>query len=291
MPFSALWEIFTEKKASLTVVLGSSYMKVAKMRKEKTKVSKDVEDIERSTRPIRGNISIFSHAARSRMMYAIAKVRRDLLPLFVTLTYPKEYSENWKDWKRNLEMITRAILREFPNASGIWKLEPQRRGAPHYHLLVWGVSLCELRGLIPYAWNDIVAPSNVEHLRWHLGKIGNGNVHCVQEVHTQKQMYMYVVKYISKAALEGWEYVGKWWGIFGRRNLPLGDEVVFEINEKNADDVIRYIRRFTRCGKGMAAVSRQQICDADQWMEKLQTIPMGTYADWLRKVEGRNDSV
>lgn len=266
-------------------------MKVSKARKEKGTVSKQVENMEKSERPLRGNISTFSSEARVRMMYTISKVRRDLLPSFVTLTYPKEYSEDARDWKHNLKLITKTILRKFPSASGIWKLEPQRRGAPHYHLLVWGVPLCELRGLIPYAWNDLVAPSNVEHLRWHLGKIGNGNVHCVQEVRTQKQMYMYVVKYISKAAIEGWQYVGKWWGIFGRKNLPLGDEVIFEINEKNADDIIRYMRRFTRRGKGVAAMSRQQICDADQWMEKLQTISMGTYADWLKRIEVQNDSI
>lgn len=223
------------------------------------------------------------------MLYMIAKTRRDCLPCFVTLTYPKVYNMDERSWKNDLIRLSHRLSYEFDNIAVIWKLEPQRRGAPHYHLLVWNESLQDLQDRIPVIWNQIVAPNDVEHLRWHRGKIGN--VHCVQEVRTQMRMLQYVTKYISKSSLEGWKNVGKWWGVFFKDRLPFGQEVVYEIDDEVANDLIRYIRRFTGFGGGLALQSRQTVCDADQWMEKLQTKPMGSYLDWLRSVEGGSNEV
>lgn len=298
-------EIFTESKsATLTVVNGASYVKVAKPKKkritdelEEVKVKKLLSETEKEKSRYKGGSQIikFSKVARRNMMYTLSKIRRDCLPSFVTLTYPSKFSESPEVWKNDLHLFIKRLQRRFPDVAGIWKLEPQRRGAPHYHLLLWNQSLGALQEFIPFSWNEVVGNGDVDHLRWHLGKLNNGNIHCVQEVHTQKQMYQYVLKYVSKSSLEGWEKVGKWWGVLGRDFLPLGDEVVFEITDQNADDIIRYMRRFTRMGSGMALQSRQQVCDADQWMEKLQTIPMMSYREWLQlpqvKEVSRNVSV
>lgn len=235
-------------------------------------------------------IRTFSNEARQNMMYTIAHVRRDCLPCFVTLTYPKVYSENPKEWKRHLHMFARRLDRKFENVAGIWKLEPQKRGAPHYHLLLWGVPLSELQRFVPVAWNEIVAKDDNEHLRWHRGEMGNGNIHCVQEVATQKAMYTYVTKYINKSAVEGWQNVGKWWGILWKSRMPFGEKIIYDITDKDVYNVIRMMRRYTGSGSGFALQSRQQICDADQWMEKIQTRPMGSYLDWLRRIES-NDAV
>lgn len=270
--------------SSLMIVSGASYAKVKKSKKD---IGLD-DELKSQKKKMETNnkkgsvIRTFSKEARQNMMYTISKIRRDCLPSFVTLTYPKVFSDDPKVWKKDLHVFTMRLGRSFPDVAGIWKLEPQRRGAPHYHLLLWNVPMEELRDYIPQAWNDVVAPGDVEHLRWHKGNIGN--INCVQEVHTQKAMYQYVTKYINKAAAEDWQKVGKWWGMLWKSRLPFGEEVIFEINDKNAYDIIRYMRRFTRLGAGLALQSRQMVCDADQWMEKLQTVPMGTYVDWLNKV-------
>lgn len=267
-----------DAKSTLTIVKGASYVKVSKVKKDKVQVVKE-EKLEKNNK--RGSvISKFSKEARRNMFYTIARIRRDCLPSFVTLTYPKVYSDDPNKWKNDLHIFVRRLARNFPDVAGIWKLEPQRRGAPHYHLLVWNVNTQDLCECVPRFWNDTVAFGDITHLRWHLGEIDNEP--CVKEVTTQKGMYQYVTKYISKAAVENWKNVGKWWGVFGKERLPFGDEIVFEVTDQNADDIIRYMRRFTRYGGGMSLRSRQQVCDADFWMEKLQTKSMLTYKDWLR---------
>lgn len=285
-------------QSSLTVVNGASYIKVSKVNKKKAELKEEMKDkkVDQKVNNKRGSvISTFSKEARRNMMYTLARVRRDCLPCFVTLTYPAVYNTDPKAWKKDLHDFTMRLARKsaFEDVAGIWKLEPQRRGAPHYHLLLWNVSLEDLRAYVPKAWNEIVASGDLEHLRWHRGDLSN--VHCVQPVMTQKAMYQYVTKYISKAALEDWKNVGKWWGMLWKNRIPFGEEVVFEITEGNANDIIRYMRRYTKMGGGLALQSRQQVCDADQWMEKLQTRSMGTFADWLQLPQvqeaGRNDGV
>jgi len=263
----------------MIVVEGSSYLKVQRSKKEKLgRVIEEVEKIKRQGN--KHNITHFSAHAKSNMLYTVAKIRRDCLPSFVTLTYPKIYDSDCKAWKRDLHNFILRLNRAFPEVAGIWKLEPQKRGAPHYHLLVWNISCSDLQDYVPYAWHDIAGDGDSLHLAWHLGQLGDKNINCVQEVTTQKSMYRYVLKYVSKSSMEGWQNVGKWWGVFFRERLPFGKEVVFEIGDSDVVQVMRYIRRFT--GRdSWNNQSRQMCCDANQWMEKLQTVSMGTYKDWL----------
>lgn len=272
-------------KAALTVVAGASYTKVQREQKEKV-IQEKKKDTEVNNK--RGSvISEFSREAQRNMFYMIARIRRDCLPSFITLTFPKVYSDNPKDWKKSLKNFIQHLGRRFPEVSGIWKLEPQKRGAPHFHLLVWGVSCTELLAVVPWEWFTLVGNGDLQHLQWHQGNCGSGNIPCVQEVVTEKAMYHYVTKYISKSSVEGWKNVGKWWGVFFKERLPFGEEVVFEITDENAIQIMRYMRRFTghRSCTGRNNQSRQIICDANHWMEKLQTVPMGSYRDWLQRIE------
>lgn len=71
-------------------------------------------------------------------MELIASILRDAeLPNFVTLTYPAKFPTVSRA-KRDLKVFQQRLIRRFPGSGGIWKLEPQERGAPHYHLLIWG---------------------------------------------------------------------------------------------------------------------------------------------------------
>lgn len=56
--------------------------------------------------------------------------------LFITLTYPNEWPVDWKQWKADLENFRRRWLRYAPGSKGYWKMELQKRGAPHFHLLI-----------------------------------------------------------------------------------------------------------------------------------------------------------
>ena len=80
-------------------------------------------------------------------MDLLASLDRERMPLFVTLTFPDEFPQDFELFKRHLDTFGQRLLRQWPSASIVWKLEFKERQsgknrgkvAPHYHLFVYGV--------------------------------------------------------------------------------------------------------------------------------------------------------
>ncbi|MBE7535456.1 MAG: hypothetical protein HS124_06970 [Anaerolineales bacterium] len=203
-------------------------------------------------------------------MRTLAGIKKTELPCFVTLTYPSVYSDNPKDWKNDLDKYLKRLARKFPNVSGVWKLEPQKRGAPHYHLLIWGADFTELLVYTVTAWHEIAGNGDENHRKWHAGWLNNKP--CVSQVEKRQGVFWYASKYMSKP-IEGWENVGRFWGVFFRDRLPQGELVTLEVTEEKAMEAIRYMKRFARL-KSRDYKSLTIICDADQWMNNLSPPPL-----------------
>jgi len=201
----------------------------------------------------RRGLATFSSASRRRLKAVLASVKRSALPVFVTLTYPSEFPLDSSVYKSHLDTFFKRLRRVFPGASAVWKLEPQRRGAPHYHLFLWGVD-DRIFDFVPSAWYDIAGNGDEYHLLWHRGELppspdGTINVHCVQQVRNFRGVFSYAAKYMSKKVdnfSEYWESVGRWWGVMGRKFLPVGLPVRFAITYKMALDLIRLQRKTAR---------------------------------------------
>ena len=186
-------------KPQVIARIGASYLRVkkAKQNEELKKVRKEESIGEHKRDSKRGRISRFSYKSRLNLIRTLSQVKRDNLPSFVTLTYAG-FDVNPEQWKRDLYTFIKRLNRAFPEVAGIWKLEPQQRGAPHYHIMVWGASTEELQAFVPLAWYEIAGNGQVEHLMFHLGELQGGygkkNENCVQAVKTPKAMYTYVAK-------------------------------------------------------------------------------------------------
>jgi len=89
---------------------------------------------------LRGRINSFSHKSRRRLMETVASVDRRAVavPLFVTLTYPSSFPTDYTVYKKHLDTFLKRLRRAFPNVWAIWRLEFQKRGAPHFHILIFG---------------------------------------------------------------------------------------------------------------------------------------------------------
>ncbi len=133
---------------------------------------------------------------------------------FVTLTYPRAFPTASAS-KIDLDNFLKRLEREHGLRWLIWKLEPQQRGAPHYHLLVHvGASFdpAKLCAWVAHAWHDLAGGGDANHLKWHLGLLGNRP--CVEQVRDWQGVGNYAAKYLGKTSLgdEEWQHPGRFWG-------------------------------------------------------------------------------
>jgi hypothetical protein len=167
----------------------------------------------------RRSISVFSKGARRNFLKKVFSLSA-LPDLFITLTYPGFYSADPMEWKRHLDNFSREFLRHFPRTWFFWKLEPQRRGAPHFHLICSlgkdRVPISLLRQFIAKTWFRIVDSGDVRHLR------AGTQADYIDD--SFGKIRAYVCKYVGKSTtgsdLPQWATPGRFWGIVGRKNLP-----------------------------------------------------------------------
>jgi len=108
----------------------------------------------------RGLVSMeFTGKPRKRCLDALNQWQIPNINLvFCHLTYPAEYPLDWRIWKLDLKRFKQALLRKWPNAQGVWKLELQRRGAPHFHIILdtgKPVAIKRMRQWIDACWARI----------------------------------------------------------------------------------------------------------------------------------------
>jgi hypothetical protein len=141
----------------------------------------------------------------------------------LTLTYTAEYPPIAQS-KRDIKVFLQWFRRKCPSACGVWRLELQNRGAPHYHLLLWKLPYVP-HGTYQTAWSTVIGAfrARVRIERERSGALGR-----------------YVSKYVTKADRPEStpdagdavslsvshnrppETTGRWWGVVNRANLPWG---------------------------------------------------------------------
>jgi hypothetical protein len=188
----------------------------------------------------RGRIKMFSRASARRLARYILSL--DEPPaLFATLTYPARYSTP-QEAKVHMHTFSKRFRRKFPSCWFVWHLEPQRRGAPHFHLAMGGPlpRLAWFRRWISLAWYQVVGSGDERHYR-----AGTN----VEKVTSHRGLVAYLCKYLAKPVEtlpEGWQTPGRWWGIVGRGNLPPRPCVIAKLDFCQAAQLRRLLRRWLR---------------------------------------------
>lgn len=221
----------------------------------------------------RGAITKFSRASRLRLMRKVAKTRNDHLPIFVTLTYGKKYPTDPKEWKKHLQAFYKRLTRRYPHISMIWKLEPQKRGAPHWHLLVWNVPYLHALKLVPKIWYEIAGYGDDLVLQFHQGNLGNEP--CVGQVRSYRGVMAYASKYLGKELeVDGWQAPGRFWGVMNPEYVPWGELIKIEDDKQTIYKLIRIMRKYARL-KGRSYSSLSVFADGNFWFDNYHRLVGG----------------
>lgn len=195
----------------------------------------------------RGRITGFSKASRRSLLRRMASINRSAFRAYkgrvfsVTLTYPNEYPEDPKLCKRHLDALRKRLTRTYGEFSAFWRLGIQRRGAYHFHLLLFVPpsfgKVKELRHFITNSWYEVC------------GKICEGHLLAgahVEEVRNWSRATSYMEKYVAKSERfpEGME-TGRVWGVWNEELLPVQWETV----KVSLKDAYRIRRIYSRLAK------------------------------------------
>lgn len=200
------------------------------------------EPYENDKQSVRGKCQGFYGKSRHRFQILCASLDRKALPLFVTLTYPQFWPDDNQDWKHHLNVFSMRLARKYPGSSFIWKMEFQERGAPHFHLLLFGT------GFVPYQW--------IARVWWEICGTGDED-HLKAGTSVQKaRSFNGVMSYVGKKYLGKTELMpagvdcGRLWGVYGRQNLPRSRVVEVECTKRTHLRFHRLLRRFMQ-SKGL----------------------------------------
>jgi hypothetical protein len=207
----------------------------------------------RHGRGTRDRIRGFSRASRRNLLLRLASINRSAFKgrmIFVTLTYPHEYPDDPELCKRHLKALRKRFQREFEPFAAFWRLGIRKRGALHFHLLLFvGPSIGsvgELRRFISSCWHEVT------------GKVSEGHLRAgtrVEAVKKWKQATSYVERYMAKPEEfpEGLR-TGRIWGIWNKELLPVHWETV-EVSLRDAFRIRRIYRKLAR-SKGNSSLRR-----------------------------------
>lgn len=182
----------------------------------------------------------------------------------ITLTYPAEWTSvapTSASAKRHLSMLRKRFEREFARPFfALWKMEFQRRGAPHFHLIAPIPKGNEFRTWLSKAWTEIVNHPDISERDKHLlAGTGVDKAKGILANTPQKISYYFSKHSSANKGLKEYQNtpppewimagsVGRFWGYW---NL---DTAIVDVNVPEAEAlfVARTLRRWQRANRRVA---------------------------------------
>ena len=242
---------------------------------ETGEISDDMPDLDGASR---SEITEWSAKSRSNMSKILASLdysqwdRESGALAMVTLTLPGDWetvAPNGREFKKLVEKFRKRWLRAGMEWVCLWKLEFQKRGAPHWHSLVRVPAL--VRG-VPFeqwlsrTWADCVAHPDPEEYAKHLAA-GTGVDFSGKDFSDPRRIALYFMGHSAKSQ-DGKEYQhvvpklwqapgkgpGRFWGFCGLVKALI--EV--DVTQRDYDRVRRILRHLAKARAWVTAVKRER---------------------------------
>jgi len=171
---------------------------------------------------LRGDVVGFSKQARKRLIEKILATDLTAMgrAIFVTLTYHLPPTSSKKARANLFAWWERVKRRWGGGVSCLWRMELQKRGVEHFHLVIFGVDFMP-KDWLSKSWWEVCGKVTEEHL-----KAGTR----VENIRSKRGVVWYVAKYISKA--EEGVTTGRVWGLLGRKNWKMQKVVTYNITHE-----------------------------------------------------------
>jgi hypothetical protein len=192
------------------------------------------------------------------------KVRK-IRATFITLTFTEIVSNERA--KTVFKRFAMRLRRKFPDASAVWRMEFQERGAIHFHLLCFKLPFW-LQSRLQVEWEACTEEAR---------SIAN-----IKLVHGARSVMAYVSKYIAKVdnreptSLDDGSYqhggektctAGRFWGYINKELLPLGEVVAGVLTDRQTiKSLSSFIWSLLGDGNPYNSLSFHYFCDNARWL-------------------------
>jgi len=179
-------------------------------------------------------IKEFSPRSRVRLLKLVSRldISQEKYPVFITLTFAQKYPSP-QQAKEYMRLFVRKLNRRSSREiSAIWRLEFQERGAPHFHLIVFGMDYIK-KEYVAKLWANTIGKKY-----WDTSKDEPAYPFTrIEGVQQHRKLIYYVSKYVAKAdpKPEGqgsacgfnsvlyMDAIGRFWGVIKRNILPMAE--------------------------------------------------------------------
>lgn len=214
----------------------------------------------------RGIIRTFSRNSRLRLMRFMARLKvRKIRATFLTLTFKEMVSS--EQAKVVFKRFAMRLRRLFPKASSVWRMEYQpKRGAIHYHLLVFNLPFWEQKEV---------------QKTWEACTLEQRSIVDIRLVHGARSIMAYVSKYIAKVdneptSLDDGSYqheeektrsAGRFWGYINKELLPLGEVVAGVLTDRQTiKSLSSFVWSLLKSDNPYNSLSFHLFCDNARWL-------------------------
>jgi len=180
----------------------------------------------------RGRVVGFSQASRKRMLEKVATLTPPRGCVFLSLTYPGDFPSP-REAKNHFRAFLERVRRKFAESavSAIWRMELQKREAPHFHIMFFNMPFWE-KEKVQEAWGEIIGFDRpFTRIEW---------------IKSRRGVMRYISKYCAKAqaptendeseeGIGGFNHpaylhdTGRVWGVFNAENLPFADVYIASV--------------------------------------------------------------
>ena len=188
--------------------------------------------------PERGVIKKLSSKSRQRMVFVVNETQVEFSSM-LTLTYPKFYHNHGFIVKRHL----RKVLDYLPSLLGLgvqyfWFTEFQKRGAPHFHVLINFAPSHTERAKMAFKWSEIVGGDDQDKVFF---------VHNTEAawgaIRSKDGARHYVAKYATKTEQKEvpptfWN-IGRFWGCSARVMQSIQPPIVVDTTEDEVRQLLK----------------------------------------------------
>ncbi|MCK5506205.1 MAG: hypothetical protein KAJ10_13655 [Thermodesulfovibrionia bacterium] len=170
----------------------------------------------------------------------MAKIKSNLIrsPLFITLTYHHGHEVDTSIHRDHFHNFLTQLRVLDDNIQYIWRLEYQKRGAPHYHLILFpSLSLRRFpdlwySGRLTFIWHSISDPDSIAHSKYGFK---------LTSIKSYQMACSYISKYCGKVDVINEVKTGfKQWG--NSRNLPIQVNLRLDVDREKAYNYLEIIR-------------------------------------------------